>query len=387
MSNIVYVSENKVFSLNPNDANPRELTLQRAVKYKQTIQNINKRKEWKNSGSGALFTGMQGSGKAVEEKAYVMGVSGYEGGFIYSINIDGVGGMYSKSVADDLYEGHITANDSLYIGSINVKGNQCAASVGDSQTRNLAVFELPSGRFTELTEGDTIEDYPSFSIHSENRIFFSSAGLARYPDGTPVCGPYAAMVYDTSKGEMNELFADEKFDYIRVKDDKKGNIYFIKRPYVSQGQENVNILADILLFPWRIVKAVFGFFNYISIIFGGESLRSGSDPHLNINTKAKRKSQQELFVDGNVINAESTYNRNKQEGDKFPGLIPHSWELIRIEPDGSQVCLKKGVLDYTLCDNGDILYSNGRAIIRLSGDEETLVEKCKLANSIIMVSE
>jgi hypothetical protein len=100
--------------------------------------------------------------------------------------------------------------------------------------------------------------------------------------------------------------------------------------------------------------------------------------------KMKQKSEQELFIDGNVINAERTYNLNKQKGEKFPGLIPHSWELIKIDNYAKeQTCIKKGVLDYTICENGDILYSNGHAIIRLSGEEEELVEKCKLANSIV----
>lgn len=92
------------------------------------------------------------------------------------------------------------------------------------------------------------------------------------------------------------------------------------------------------------------------------------------------------------MNAERSYKLNKQKGEKFPGLIPYNWELFRIEPNGNQVCLKKGVLDYTLCENGDILYSNGRAIIRLSekvGNSgeftETLIEKCKLANNIIEI--
>jgi len=265
MGNIVYLSENKIFTsdlvsdsaLNSYSGNSRELVSQRAVQYKKTIQNINQRKEWKNSGSGAMFMGAYNDVEmAYEASAYISGISKYENDFLYSINLDGVGGMYRKTITDDLSEGHITANEHLQIRDIDILGNRCVASVGNSQTRNLAVFTLPSGSFVELTEGDTREDFPSFSKHDENRILFSSAGLAR-DTAVPLAGPYAAMVYDSVKGEMEELFAHNELDFIRVKEDTKGNIYLIKRPYNTQTQGN--IIADIFLLPWRMIKAIFRF--------------------------------------------------------------------------------------------------------------------------------
>jgi hypothetical protein len=199
------------------------------------------------------------------------------------------------------------------------------------------------------------------------------------------------MVYDVAAGEMEELFADDKFDFIRVKEDRDGNLYCIKRPYNPRVRSN--IIVDVILFPWRMIKAIFGFFNFIAVVFGGEGLRSNQDPaNRRDGTKAKQKSERELYIDGNVVNAEQMYKRNKQRGEKFPGMIPHSWELTKITPDNKQICLKKGVLDYTLCENGDILYSNGHAIVRMFGNDgndnntkEELVEKCRLANNITII--
>jgi hypothetical protein len=385
MKDIVYISENKIFVL--KDGRPRELPSQRVEKYKKALESIRKRSEWKNTGKGAQFMGSYRHGEVFEANAYISGLAKYEDGFLYSINLDGVGGIYKKTTHKDDAEGHITAKDKLQIRDISIQADgdsapRCAASVGSGDTRNLAVFDLATGGYNELTEGDTREDFPSFSM-KYNRILFSSAGLARYPNGMAVAGPYAAMVFDLEKGEMEELFADGKFDFMRVKEDAKGNIYCIKRPYGSEKKDS-NILLDIFLFPWRMIKAIFGFFNYISVIFGGESLRSDKDPQASANMKMKQKSERELFIDGNVVNAEQAYNLNKQKGEKFPGLIPHSWELIKIDGyDNEQTCIKKGVLDYTICENGDILYSNGHAIIKLSSGQEELVEKCRLANNII----
>jgi hypothetical protein len=41
-------------------------------------------------------------------------------------------------------------------------------------------------------------------------------------------------------------------------------------------------------------------------------------------------------------------------------------------------------MDYMVCENGDIVYSNGDAIIRLSEDgSEQLIEKCSLAAQLV----
>ncbi|MCL2633651.1 MAG: hypothetical protein FWD34_03955 [Oscillospiraceae bacterium] len=377
MNDIVYVSENKIFTR--INGKTQELPSERVIKYKKSIEAIRKRNDWKTSGKGAQFMGVNRSGGDVHEAtAYISGISKYEDGFVYSINLDGIGAMYKKSTDKESSEGHITVSDKIQIRDIDIKENKCTASIGGSSIRNLALFELPSGNFTELTEGDTKEDFPSFS-KSSNTITFSSAGLARNQNGTTITGPYAAMKFDLDRGEMEELFSDENFDFIRIKEDSDGNIYCIKRPY--GGEKNENFLIDFFLFPWRMVRAVFGFFNYFSVLYGGESLRSNKDPQ-SANTKMKQKSERELFIDGNVINAEQTYKINKQKGEKFPGLIPLSWELIRIVDDG-YVCLKRGVLDYTLCENGDIIYSNGQAIVKISGGKEELIEKCRLANCIV----
>ena len=379
MRNLVYISDNKIFFR--KDGKPYELPSQRVEKYKSAIESIKKRHEWKNTGKGAQFMGMYYRGYDLEADAYISGLSKYKDGFLYSINLDGVGGIYKKTTQKDDLEGHVTAKDKLQIRDIDVKDGQCAASVGDGDNRNLALFDLSSGNYEELTEGDSFEDFPSFSM-KYNRILFSSAGLARYPNGDTVTGPYSAMVFNLDKGEMEELISDVKFDFIRVREDADGNIYCIKRPH--GGEKNENVLLDILLFPWRMIKAIFGVFNYFSVLFGGESLRSGKDPQAFANMKMKQKSERELFIDGNVINAEQTYKLNMQKGEKFPGLIPHSWELIKIDGyTGERFCVKKGVLDFTICENGDILYSNGYAIIRLSEKREELVEKCRLANNIV----
>ena len=69
-------------------------------------------------------------------------------------------------------------------------------------------------------------------------------------------------------------------------------------------------------------------------------------------------------------------------GEKLSGIMPMSRVLIKRLADGSEEIVQKGVLDYTLHDK-DVIFSNGRHIIRISPDgTETHITKAKLAIKI-----
>lgn len=384
MNKIICISENSFFIL--DNGKKCELPAGCIVRYREALKSIQRRNEWKTSGKGAQFTGV--AQEHVDYDVYninaaITGADAYGDGFIYSASVDGVGGMYLKSTdKEDTSEGHVLTNNNFSVNSISVQGDKCAASLGyPGQECHLALFELPSGTFRELTEGDTREEHPYMS-RRENRILFSAAGFARSQQGDIVAvSPHTICAYDLSDDTMDELFASENYNCVYPKDDENGNIYYIRRPYKDK-PSNKNILKDIFLFPVRIVKAIGGFLNIFSVMFGGEPLRSDGTKR---GEKAKQKSQADLFIDGNRINAEQILKENENSGDKFPGIIPKSWELVK-NSDGEETIVKKGVLDYTICTDGSIIYSNGRALVRINNDgSEELIEKIKLATNIIEI--
>ncbi|MCL2487903.1 MAG: hypothetical protein FWE80_04395, partial [Oscillospiraceae bacterium] len=380
MNDILYTANNRFFI--KSDDGVREYTSRRITKYYENVRSIRRRHEWKTSGEGAKFIGAYDPGADGEEENHqtqINGVAGNGGGWVYSVTLGDVGGLCGKTAADDAEEEHIFSSNTVQIYRISVSGNRCAASVGDLFERHIAVFDLAAGQYRELTEGNVREDYPAYSRNGD-KIFFSSAGLAVSADGYPVgAGPSGIFCYDTRTDSMEELLMAEEYDYLAPREDRDGNLLFIRRPYKS-GRDSGNILKDILLFPVRLIRAIGGLLNLFSVIFGGESLRSGQSAR---DVKAKRKKEKDLFFDGNVIQAQQTLKENQRRGEKFPGIIPHKWELVRADKDGEQTVLKKGVMDYTLCENGDIVYSNGSAVIRLpaSGGEQ-LVDKCRMAHHI-----
>ena len=320
--------------------------------------------------------------EAVKRETHINGVSNYGAEIIYSAVMGEVCGLFKKVLQRDVAEGLVFTSREVQLYKISAYGESCAVSVGYNAERHIAIFNVNTGSYRELTEGEVSEDYPSYS-RDGRRIYFSSAGLALSPGGVPVgIGTYGVFCYYIESNEMDELLASESHDYLAPKEDINGDLLFMKRPH-RRAASGGNLLMDIIMFPVRIVRAIGGLLNYFSILFGGESLRSGQPGR---DVKSKQMSEKDLFFDGNVLNAQQTLRENERRGEKYPGIIPHDWELIRIDRNGYQQCLKKGVMDYMICNNGDIVYSNGVAIIRLFADgSEQLVEKSGMADNLVEV--
>lgn len=131
--------------------------------------------------------------------------------------------------------------------------------------------------------------------------------------------------------------------------------------------------------PVKVLKAIFGWLDFFTKRYAGESLKSGG----NNPTKTKEKTPEELFIENNLINVEKELKNSRAIGDKFPGIAPGNWELIRQSAGGGIDIVKKGVIDYDVCANGDIIYSNGKYLKRLKEDgTEQMLCQTSLANNI-----
>ena len=126
------------------------------------------------------------------------------------------------------------------------------------------------------------------------------------------------------------------------------------------------------MMPVRLFQALFGFLNVFSAKYSGKTL-SRSD--------VKNRDEGQLFIDGNLINAERELKANAKRGDKNPGIIPRSWELRRLSPNGEDTLVRAGVAAFRVDEaTGDIIFSNGSAILRLDkdGKEEKIIKADKV---------
>ena len=192
--------------------------------------------------------------------------------------------------------------------------------------------------------------YPVFSRFEENVIYYSSSGLeinddenkeadeesdhgvnALFTSGIRIKrrrGPAALCKLDVSALQAEELLSDGKYDYIKPSTDEKGNIYFIRKPYEEDGGSTsvLGCLTDILFFPVRLVGGIIGFFNFLSVIFSGKNLRKSRD---NAPAKTRKKSDGRIYIEGHAINAAKELKKNSSGSEKYPGIIPSSYELCK----------------------------------------------------------
>lgn len=374
---IIYISDNKIYKC--TDGKITELSSERAQHYKSTVSEIRRNKEWKHSGTGAQFMGTAAPSGNESIFVSINGIADDGTGLVYSIQLGEMGGIYRKNPdKPEAAEEHIFTGMNRDIGSISIKNGKIAAC----SNGHLSIFDM-KGNFEDITDGDSIESQPCWSA-DDDRIFCSTAGIARNQYGAPAAySPRSIMAVDLNAGSMEELFADEKYDFLRPSNDSSGNFYYIRQPYKVPEEKNP-LWKDVLLFPVRIIKALLGFLNAFSVLFGGESLRSGRKQG---DVKTKEKSDRELFFEGRLLEAEKNEKENTAKGEKNPGIFPLSRVLVRIAPDGTETVLKRGVMDYAVLPDGSIICSNGRSLLHITDSGEELIAKAKMAQNICFLGD
>ena len=355
---------------------PKRIDCQRISGYLETLQKMRQRDEWKTTGKGAQFMHVQQKvygDETAHGEPLLRSVSRNGDKLLYCTFIDGMGGMYLKDTnsGDETY---IFANKEFDLPYVYCDGDKCVVTAAmGSFERHIGIADLKTGGINQLTEGFTSENHPFISKQDSRKILYTAMGYARNQNGYVMeKSPCSICCYDESTGELSEIMENDEFDYIKPSDDKDGNLYYIKRKYAPTKQDS-NLLYDIAMFPVRIIRAIGGFLSTFSMAFGGEPLRTGGrNP-----SKSRNADERELFIEGNIIKAQKKLSETSDEG-----IIPSDWVLVK-NSGGIETVLKKGVMDYRITDEGDIVYSNGGAIriLHSDGKDERLC-KINLANSI-----
>lgn len=336
------------------------LPSQRYQRYREAMQEIRRQHQWKNSGTGALFMGnLSGLAEDQEPAVRIGGMALLDGLLYYTAFLGGVGGLYTKDPLNpDAPEGVIVHRQGMNTAGLCWNGASFATTLLEGQEQHLGFFTLPRGELTVVTQGETVEAGPSWSRDCQ-QVWFSSAGWGREaPGGEPVLGPRAICRLDANTMELTEVYAQPGRDCISPQEGEDGSLWFLRRP--RREEQEGNPLADIAAAPGKVVRAMGGWLDLFTRRYAGESLRSGGG-------KAKQKPERDLIIEGNLINAQRALEENQSQGEAYPGIIPRSWELVRLAPGGENPeVVQKGVLAYALAPGGYV-FSNGRHILRATG--------------------
>lgn len=343
--------------------------------YKNSALSVERSKSWKHSGEGAQFRGdVRPDEDTLNFAASVNGVYPVnDGEAVYSFKINRTSGIYKLDMTDEKSpEVHIinSVDGEFSGGCLDVSSGTLVCSVaGNDFNSDIAVFDIKSGDYKTVTDGDTLDCDPFISPDDGNVIYFTSRGAGRDGDGNFIKYSNASICkLNLSALTVDEVKSDEKYNYMKPML-FGGKLYAISAP---AKEKRGNPFLEILLIPFRIVQAIANFINAFVIMFTGKSLASGgANP-----AKGRKYDSRKEYVKGNLINYEKELKRNKKGKDKDYGFIPLSWKLIEVE---SGKVIKNGVADYDILPDGTFIVTNGRRIFAVKDGKCTKLcntEKC-----------
>lgn len=404
MKYVFYIADRKMFRFDTDTQKSVEIKSPVLEEYRTRVLENAKRKEWKTNGTGAHFTS-EGAPEISAEAAVqnirssINALSFNNDCVTYSLSIDDICGIYIHS--NDSPTDGILISDSHYRYTHfdeNSMGETvvCSEFAGE---KHIGIIKKGRNGCSLLTEGQSRECWPSWSEADSDRIIYSGCGLAltqkdeeyrkelksypqmvldQYYSNSYIEGPYSVYSLDLGTMELEELITDDsqKFSYIKPRETRDGYIYYIKRPYTMAGNQKRSA-GDILMAPFRFLGAIGGFMNFFTMKYSGKTLTNSGA------SKAKQRSEAQMFIDGNLFDAEKEIMANQKEGDKFPGAVSRAYELCRRAPNGKEEIIKKGVIAYAVSPNGEIICSNGTHLLKLTPDGKGFREELLLKEKAV----
>jgi len=383
---LAYTSRGKLFHLSQNS--PLE-QIQSPFGQKiidQTVR-IHQKSEWKTKGSGSYFGGSVLWGvdqvKTDTIKVNITSVTRCpdDSRLFYVLETDSSGGLFEYDYSTNeekrlFHKERFIAKDL----DINRETRELVCSEQFSNgTSNIILISEDGKDRRELTQGDSIDDCPSWMPGNERRILFQSAGVARNQAGYAVGrGATAVQALDLDKNLMTTVLEDSRYDFLQPHISVDGFLYYIRRPYEQNQYRPETAVMDFLLFPFRLLRAVFHYLNFFSLVYSQKPLTTASGPDI------RGDDLKTIVLKGKVINAEKALNTGTRILG-VPSLVPSSWELIRREENGNEEVLAKNVAAFDIGHNGTIIYSNGYGVFTLDNQKrQKLIVRDKLIEDVVI---
>jgi hypothetical protein len=161
-------------------------------------------------------------------------------------------------------------------------------------------------------------------------------------------------------GDLEEVASESGHDLLQPQKTEDGTLYYIRKPYESAVPQAslLGSLRDTALFPFRMARAVFQYFNLFSMMYTGKPLVTSKG------AVQRRMDRRQLFIHGNLAQAQMAQTAE----DEAQEVVPSSWELVRRGYNGEMAVLARNVLAFDLASDGAALYSDGAAISRIGPD-------------------
>src|SRR5262245_29910564 len=287
---------------------------------------------------------------------------------LYFLRDDSFGGLFEYDLALDtekrlLHKQYLSVEDlRIHPDGHRLLGAQHARN----GAVNIVVMDADGSNFRELTGGDTVDTAPAWVPGQADAVLFQSSGLARNPAGYVLAqGPASIQMADTAAGSLTMVLEDPRLDFLQPRVGANGFLYCIRRPYEAPRYGMENAVTDTLMFPFRLLRALFHYLNFFSLMYTRKPLITASGPVVQADLK-------EILIKGKRLDAEAAL-RNGAQLNGVPSLVPASWQLICRSPQGEEYVLASHVASFDIASDGTILFSNGYGAFALDGANQPQV--------------
>lgn len=377
---LAFIANGKMFYAEPGQA-PRELHSPHVQAAMDRLERSRERHAWKQGTSFSVRADgnlREGPGRELPLMASSLRFAP-EGRLVYFLHDHAMGGLFELDIASGT-ERRLIHRQNLLLDDLQLSadGTQllCSQRSGNGAA-NIVMMGTDGSGYRELTGGDTLDTSPCWVPGQDGRLVFESAGLARGPHGHVMAiGPASIQLLDTRTGELQPVFEDERYDHLQPRVMADGSLVFIRRPYEGQRYHGRDMLMDTVLFPFRLLRTLFDFLNFQSLMYSRKPLTSASGPQHEADLKS-------LLLKGRHVDAEAALRRGGVVHG-VPSLVPKTWVLVWRSEQGEERILAEHVAAFDLDADGGILYTNGFGVFGLDRDgRSSLVFRGKLMAEIV----
>jgi hypothetical protein len=368
MTALAFVAGGRLHVLN-GDGPPRALESAFADTVRERSQEIHRRHSWKGEGSqggfGSLAWGRQPTGPPTVD-ARVTGLSRAPepGQLYYSLEVDRLTAVCASDPASGT-ERRLLHGSKTRLRDVCARPDRddvaCALQHPDG-TASIALMSREATDLRQVTEGESLDVCPSWADDGSPRIVYQAAGLGRDSAGRPAgFGRFEIHVLDLQRGEVETLAADGDADLERPRIGPDGALYYLSRPHTGARSSALGMAKDFLLFPVRLLFAVFQYLNFFSARYTGKPLTTAGGP------QRKAGDLRRMLEWANLVDAQ----KNGAAEDGETGGVPRSHRLVRRRTAAGPEVIASGVACFDVAPDGSVVYATGSEIVRLAADGRT----------------
>lgn len=375
-----YLSRGKLFIKAP-DADAREVHSEYVQQLLDKREKNQRLHGWKQETSfGTSFVGgrmrQESSDNLSVEFTSLTFVPG-ENKLLYFIRDEAFGGLFEHDIESGK-ELRLVHRQNLEYEDLHFDPNRnrlLCTSRQQNGIANLISMSRDGREHRELTTGDSRDS--SACWVDEQRVVYQSQGIARSHDGYIMAyGPSSLQLLDLESSEIEPVLEDPAYDFLQPRVCSAGHLYYLRRPYEAPRYGGKNIFVDIVMFPFRLLRAVFSYLNFFSMMYTRKPLTGAGGPDMQIDAK-------DLMLKGMRIDAERALKRERRVNG-VPSLVPSTWQLVRRTKTGQETVLARHVAAFSISDGDTIVYTNGYGIFQLTPDGSATIARDRVVEEVVL---